>query len=106
MHHLSCLVQGIALSADPNYKVLGAAYPWIARRLLTEQSIELLDTLCTLFYKKGRFQVRSQICFRDLAFKSLQRPDQVVCFLLATKQSIVLQDTLHNLVAQAERTRL
>ena len=51
------LVQGIALSADPNYKVLGAAYPWIARRLLTEQSPELRDTLRTLLYKKGRFQV-------------------------------------------------
>ena len=50
-------VQGIALSADPNYKVLGAAYPWIARRLLTEQSPELRDTLRTLLYKKGRFQV-------------------------------------------------
>ena len=52
-----CVMQGIALSADPNYKVLGAAYPWIARRLLTEQSIELRDTLHTLLYKKGRFQV-------------------------------------------------
>lgn len=50
-------MQGIALSADPNYKVLGAAYPWIARRLLTEQSVELRDTLRTLLYKKGRFQV-------------------------------------------------
>ena len=49
-------VQGIALSADTNYKVLGAAYPWIARRLLTEQSPELRDTLRTLLYKKGRFQ--------------------------------------------------
>lgn len=53
-----CLLQGIALSADPNYKVLGAAYPWIARRLLTEQSPELRDTLRSLLYKKGRFQVQ------------------------------------------------
>lgn len=50
------VLEGIALSADPNYKVLGAAYPWIARRLLTEQSPELRDTLRTLLYKKGRFQ--------------------------------------------------
>lgn len=57
MTNLASGVQGIALSADPNYKVLGAAYPWIARRLLTEQSPELRDTLRTLLYKKGRFQV-------------------------------------------------
>ena len=54
--------QGIALSADPNYKVLGAAYPWIARRLLTEQSPELRDTLRSLLYKKGRFQVLPLRC--------------------------------------------
>lgn len=33
--------QGIALASDPNYKVLGAAYPWIARRLLTDTTPEL-----------------------------------------------------------------
>lgn len=48
--------QGIALSADPNYKVLAAAYPWIARRLLTEQSGELRETLRALLYKGPRFQ--------------------------------------------------
>lgn len=54
-------VQGIALSADPNYKVLGAAYPWIARRLLTEQSPELRDTLRTLLYKNNRFQASKDL---------------------------------------------
>ncbi len=48
--------QGIALSADPNYKVLAAAYPWIARRLLTEESGELRETLRALLYKGPRFQ--------------------------------------------------
>ncbi len=52
-----CYLQGIALSANKDYKVLGAAYPWIARRLLTERSEELRDTLRTLLYSRGRFQV-------------------------------------------------
>lgn len=64
-------VQGIALSADPNYKVLGAAYPWIARRLLTEQSPELRDTLRSLLYKKGRFQVHP--CMYGLAHTLLSQ---------------------------------
>ena len=59
-NRLGCM-QGVALAADPNYKVLGAAYPWIARRLLTEQSPELRDTLRSLLYKKGRFQVLRQM---------------------------------------------
>ena len=51
-------LQGIALTSDPNYKVLAAAYPWIARRLLTNQTPELRDTLHALLYKNNQFQVR------------------------------------------------
>ena len=47
-------MQGIALSADPNYKVLGSAYPWIARRLLSDKSTELQDTLRALLYKDNK----------------------------------------------------
>ncbi len=50
-------MQGIALTSDPNYKVLAAAYPWIARRLLTNQTPELRDTLHALLYKNNQFQV-------------------------------------------------
>lgn len=50
------VLEGIALSSDPNYKVLGATYPWIARRLLTDTSEELKDTLTALLYKGGTFQ--------------------------------------------------
>ena len=49
-------MQGIALSADPNYKVLGSAYPWIARRLLSDSSQDLQDTLRALLYKGSKFQ--------------------------------------------------
>ena len=48
--------QGIALSADPNYKVLGSAYPWIAQRLLSDKSPELQETLRALLYKGSKFQ--------------------------------------------------
>ena len=27
------VLEGIALKVDPGYKVLGAAYPWIARKV-------------------------------------------------------------------------
>lgn len=44
------ILEGIALASDPNYKVLGAAYPWVARRLLTDTSTELRATLRNLLY--------------------------------------------------------
>lgn len=50
------VLEGIALSSEPGYKVLRAAYPWVARRLLTDRSPELRETLLALLYKDGRFQ--------------------------------------------------
>lgn len=50
------VLEGIALSSEPGYKVLRAAYPWVARRLLTDRSPELRETLLALLYKNGRFQ--------------------------------------------------
>eukprot|EP00898_Chlorokybus_atmophyticus_P005772 jgi/Chlat1/6196/Chrsp44S05808 len=52
------VLEGIALSKDPNYKVLSAAYPWIARRLLTDKSQDLRDTLKEILYTDGgRFRM-------------------------------------------------
>ena len=35
------MLEGLALSADPEYRLLGRAYPYIARRLLTDPAPEL-----------------------------------------------------------------
>jgi predicted unusual protein kinase regulating ubiquinone biosynthesis (AarF/ABC1/UbiB family) len=35
------VLEGLALQADPRYKLLGRAYPYIARRLLTDPAPEL-----------------------------------------------------------------
>lgn len=51
------ILEGIALASDPKYKVLGAAYPWVARRLLTDTSPELRATLRRLLYdESGMFR--------------------------------------------------
>ena len=51
------ILEGIALASDKNYKVLGAAYPWVARRLLTDTSPELRATLRKLLYdESGMFR--------------------------------------------------
>jgi len=42
------VLEGIALASDPGYKVLGAAYPWVARTLLTGTTPELQPTLSAL----------------------------------------------------------
>ena len=52
------VLEGIALASDPKYKVLNAAYPWVARRLLTDQSPELQSTLLSLLYRDGKLNFK------------------------------------------------
>ncbi|KAL2634519.1 hypothetical protein R1flu_005998 [Riccia fluitans] len=51
------VLEGIALSSDPNYKVLSSSYPWIARKVLTDSSPQLRNSLRTLLYKDGAFRI-------------------------------------------------
>lgn len=51
------VLEGIAISFDPNYKVLSSSYPWIARKVLTDSSPQLRSTLQTLLYKGGIFRI-------------------------------------------------
>ncbi|WOG98567.1 hypothetical protein DCAR_0417911 [Daucus carota subsp. sativus] len=51
------VLEGIAYSFNPNYKVLGGAYPWIARKVLTNSSPQLKASLKQLLYKDGVFRI-------------------------------------------------
>jgi hypothetical protein len=45
------VLEGLALQADPRYKLLGRAYPYIARRLLTDPAPELRASFEELILK-------------------------------------------------------
>ncbi len=49
-------LEGIAINIDPNFKVLSKAYPYIAKRLLTDPSEELRTSLRDLLFKDGSFR--------------------------------------------------
>ncbi|XP_022773463.1 uncharacterized aarF domain-containing protein kinase At1g71810, chloroplastic isoform X5 [Durio zibethinus] len=51
------VLEGIAISSDPNYKVLGSTYPWIAKKVLTDGSPQLKSSLQALLYKDGVFRI-------------------------------------------------
>lgn len=55
---IRCLVtlEGIAIGIDPNFKVLSKAYPYIAKRLLTDPAPELRASLQELLFKDGSFR--------------------------------------------------
>ncbi|HEY9764180.1 MAG TPA: AarF/ABC1/UbiB kinase family protein [Trichocoleus sp.] len=49
-------LEGIAINVDPNFKVLSKAYPYVAKRLLTDPSPELRASLRDLLFKEGHFR--------------------------------------------------
>ena len=49
-------LDGIAISVDPDFKVLSKAYPYVAKRLLTDPSPELRRSLQELLFKDGNFR--------------------------------------------------
>ncbi|EAW38554.1 ABC-1 [Lyngbya sp. PCC 8106] len=46
-------LEGIAINVDPNFKVLSKAYPYVAKRLLTDPSPQLRTSLKDLLFKDG-----------------------------------------------------
>lgn len=49
-------LEGLAISIDPDFKVLSKAYPYIAKRLLTDPSPQLRASLKDLLFKDGSFR--------------------------------------------------
>lgn len=48
--------EGLALSLNPDFKIVEIAYPYVARRLLTGESPELRRRLIEVLFKDGKFQ--------------------------------------------------
>ncbi len=48
--------EGLALSLDPNFKIVEVAYPYVSRRLLTGESPQLRRRLLEVLFKDGKFQ--------------------------------------------------
>ncbi|WP_448381130.1 ABC1 kinase family protein [Gloeomargarita sp.] len=49
-------LEGIAITIDPSFKVLSVAYPYVAKRLLTDPAPELRQSLRDLLFKDGTFR--------------------------------------------------
>ncbi|AFY71775.1 ABC-1 domain-containing protein [Thalassoporum mexicanum PCC 7367] len=48
--------EGVALSLNPEFKIVQVAYPYVARRLLTDESPGLRQRLIEVLFKNGKFQ--------------------------------------------------
>ncbi|MBE9191680.1 AarF/ABC1/UbiB kinase family protein [Gloeocapsopsis crepidinum LEGE 06123] len=48
--------EGIALSLNPNFKIVEVSHPYVARRLLTGETPQLRRRLLNVLFKNGKFQ--------------------------------------------------
>jgi predicted unusual protein kinase regulating ubiquinone biosynthesis (AarF/ABC1/UbiB family) len=48
--------EGLALSLNPDFKIVEIAYPYVAKRLLTGESARLRERLLEVLFKDGKFQ--------------------------------------------------
>jgi predicted unusual protein kinase regulating ubiquinone biosynthesis (AarF/ABC1/UbiB family) len=48
--------EGLALSLNPNFKIIQVSYPYVARRLLKGESPEMRRHLIDVLFKDGKFQ--------------------------------------------------
>ena len=49
-------LEGIALSVDPNFKILGAAYPYFAKRLMEDPDPQLRSSLKEMLFDDKKFK--------------------------------------------------
>ncbi|KAG6386509.1 hypothetical protein SASPL_155412 [Salvia splendens] len=94
------VLEGLALYADPNFKVLAASYPYFAKRLLTDPNPYLRDALIELLFKDGRFRHGRKD--RDFnakdalqpVLKLLLGPDGEVLRVLVIKEAIQVTEAI------------
>ncbi len=100
-------LEGIALSVDPEFKILGAAYPYFARRLMEDPDPELRRSLREMLFDGDDF--RWQRLENLISSASLQEQldlegllDQVIDFLFSPKGGLLRRQLVEALVDRVD----
>ncbi|QIR35839.1 AarF/ABC1/UbiB kinase family protein [Tolypothrix sp. PCC 7910] len=99
-------LEGIAISIDPDFKVLVSAYPYVLKRLLTDPAPQLQPTFNNLLFNNGSFRwYRLETILMNFSntkdFNFGKALDQGVSYLLSEQGKFVrirLADELLNLL--------
>ena len=100
--------EGLALSLDPNFKIVEIAYPYVARRLLTAETPALRRRLIDVLFKDGRFQWQRlenllMIAQSDQSFDIIPTADLGIQFLMTEEGQYLRRQIL---LALTEDNRL
>jgi len=91
--------EGIALSLNPNFKIVEVAYPYVARRLLMGESPQLRRRLLNVLFKDGTFQWERlenmiAIARTDKSFDLLPTAQMGLQYLLSDEGKFLQQQLL------------
>lgn len=97
-------LEGIAIKVDPDFKVLSKAYPYVARRLLSDPAPELRASLKDLLFKEGQFRWNR---LENLLRNARNSPDydfnlilkQTVDFIFSSRGTFVRERLSNEIVA-------
>ncbi len=96
-------LEGIALSVDPEFKILGAAYPYFARRLMEDPDPQLRQSLKEMLFDSNEFRwnrledlITSAASQLDLDLEKLI--DQMLDFLFSPHGGILRKELVESIV--------
>ncbi|NJO45826.1 MAG: AarF/ABC1/UbiB kinase family protein [Oscillatoriales cyanobacterium RM2_1_1] len=101
-------LEGIAINVDPDFKVLSKAYPYVAKRLLTDPSPQLRTSLRELLFKEGDFRWnRLENLLKNARssddYDINQVLDQTLDFLFSERGEFIRESLTQELVKNIDR---
>ncbi len=100
-------LEGIALSVDPNFKILGAAYPYFARRLMEDPDPQLRESLKEMLFDNKKFRWER---LEDLLSNAAKQTnlnlekllDEVINLLFSPKGGFLRNEIIDSLTTQID----
>ncbi len=100
-------LEGIALSVDPDFKILGAAYPYFARRLMEDPDPQLRESLKEMLFDNKKFKwdrledlLSNAAKQTDLDLEKLL--DEVINLLFSPKGGFLRNELIEGLTNQID----
>ncbi len=100
-------LEGIALSVDPEFKILGAAYPYFARRLMEDPDPQLRESLKEMLFDNKKFKWDR---LEDLLSNAAKQTnldlenllDEVINLLFSSKGGFLRDEIINGLTYQID----
>ena len=100
-------LEGIALSVDPNFKILGAAYPYFAKRLMEDPDPQLRESLREMLFDNQEFKwdrledlLSNAAKQTDLNLEKLL--DEVINLLFSANGGFLRNEIIENITNQID----